>query len=285
MTRLTTADISDITANLKNYDAELVARTGHSLSGIACRATDIDEAQIKNMLPNIRVGVIPFSGGRGIISGFSDAVLNILLHMGCDAFVTQTPDVTGITEAFEKKADVIMLADDERFVALHIRSHQIADNAVCTGQVYATGLDLMAGGLNGRAVLVIGCGPVGASATESLIRMGVGVSVYDVHEEPAKKLAEKIRHTFDKKIQFVKTLDSALDRHKFILDASPASNIIHTQHIKPDTYVSAPGMPLGLDDEANIAISNRCLHDPLQLGVATMLVVAAKYHCEHQAES
>ena len=45
-----------------------------------------------------------------------------------------------------------MLADDERFVALHIRSRSIADNAVCTGKAFATGLSLMAGGLKGREV-------------------------------------------------------------------------------------------------------------------------------------
>ena len=180
MTRLITDDISDIAANLKNYDAELVARTGHTLSGIACRAAEIDEAQIKNLLPEIRVGVIPISSGEGIIGGFADAVLGIFLHMGANAFVTRSTDVAGIAEAFEKKADIMMLADDERFVALHIRSRSIADNSVCTGKAFATGLNLMAGSLKGRKVLVIGCGPVGRSATQTLIRMGARVSVCDI---------------------------------------------------------------------------------------------------------
>jgi pyrrolysine biosynthesis protein PylD len=134
VTRLITADIIDITANLKNYDIELVARTGYSLSGIACCASGIDEARIKNLLPDIRVGVIPISSGKGIIGGFCDAVLSILLHMGCNAFITRTTDVAGIAESFEEKADIIMLANDERFVALDIRSRSIADNAVCTGR-------------------------------------------------------------------------------------------------------------------------------------------------------
>ena len=164
MTRLIAADISDIAANLKNYDRELIARTGYSLSGIACRAAEIDEAQIKNLLPKILVGVIPISSGEGIIGGFGDAVLSILLHMGAKAFVTRTTDVAGIAESFEKNADILLLADDERFVALHIRSRSIADNAVCTGQAFATGLGLMAGSLKGREVLVIGCGPVGRGA-------------------------------------------------------------------------------------------------------------------------
>lgn len=284
MTRLITADIIDIAANLKNYDMELVARTGYSLSGIACCASGIDEAQVKNLLPAIRVGVIPISSGEGIISGFCDAVLNILLHMGCSAFVTRTTDVAGIAESFEKKADIVMLANDERFVALHMRSRSIADNAVCTGKAFATGLSLMAGSLKGREVLVIGCGPVGRSATETLIRIGAGVSVYDVHIEYAKEGVKTIGQTADPKIQIVKTLDSALLHHKYIIDASPARNIIHAHHITPDTYVSAPGFPCGLDAEAEAGISNRFLQDPLQLGVATMLVSAAKFQFDSRQD-
>ena len=281
MTRLKTSDISDIAANLNDYDQELIAKTGHSLCGIACRAVEIDEVQIRNLMPEIRVAVIPITSGKGIIGGFGDAVLSILLHMGADAFVTGVTDVAGIVESFEKKADIVMLSDDERFVALHVKSRSIADNAVCTGNVFATGLSLMAGGLVGREVLVIGCGPVGGSATESLARMGARISVYDINAKPAKALTAAIHQNCDTKIQVVENLETALSRHKCILDASPAGNIIHAHHIPPDTYVSAPGMPSGLDPEAETAISNRYLHDPLQLGVATMLIGAAKYHLEH----
>jgi pyrrolysine biosynthesis protein PylD len=280
--RLITTDISDIAANLKNYDAELIARTGYSLSGIACRAAEVDEAQIRNLLPKIRVGVIPISSGAGIISGFGDAVLSILLHMGAKTFVSRATDIAGIAESFEKKADVVMLADDERFVALHIRSRSIADNSVCTGKAFATGLSLMVGGLNGCEVLVIGCGPVGRSATETLIHMGSLVSVYDVNTESLSEWVKTLGQAANAKIQIVKTLDPALQRHQFIIDASPAENIIHAHHITPDTYVSAPGFPCGLDTEAQVRLAKRLIQDPLQLGVATMLVSAAKYHIEPQ---
>lgn len=282
MTRLRCADIIHIAENLNNYDMELVARTGYSLSDIACRAAEIDKAQIRNLLPEIRVGVVPISSGEGIIGGFSDSVLNILLHMGANAFVTRTADVAGIAESFEKKADIVMLADDERFVALHIQSRSIADNAVCTGKAFATGLSLMAGSLKGREVLVIGCGPVGRSAAETLIRMGSRVSVYDIHIESLMEWVETLGQAADPKIQVVKTLDPALQRHQLIIDASPAGNIIHGHHIKPQTYVSAPGFPCGLDAEAQARLSNRLLQDPLELGVAAMLVSAAKYHIERQ---
>jgi pyrrolysine biosynthesis protein PylD len=282
VTRLRSADIINIAANLKDYNRELLDRTGFSLSGIACRAAEIDKAQIHNLLPAIRVAVIPISSGEGIISGFGDAVLSIILHMGTNAFVTGTSDVAGIAESFEKKADIVMLADDKHFVALHIQSRSIADNAICTGKAFATGLGLMAGSLKGREVLVIGCGPVGRSAAQTLIQMGARVSIYDAHAEPVMEWVKTIGQYTDSKIQIVKTLEPALQRHQLILDASPAVNLIHAHHITPDTYISAPGFPCGLDAEAQARLSDRFLQDPLQLGVATMLVSAVKCHIEHQ---
>jgi pyrrolysine biosynthesis protein PylD len=108
--------------------------------------------------------------------------------------------------------------------------------------------------------------------------MGARVSVYDVQVEPLKVWVKTIDQTADSKIQIVKKLGPALQHHQFIIDASPARNIIHAHHITPDTYVSAPGFPCGLDAEAKERVSSRLLHDPLQLGVATMLVSAAKSH-------
>jgi pyrrolysine biosynthesis protein PylD len=175
-----------------------------------------------------------------------------------------------------------MLADDERFVALHIRSQKNVDNAVCTGNAFVTGLSLMAGSLREREVLVIGLGPVGRSAAQTLIRMGAHVSVYDVQAEPVKALVKTIGQDTDSKIQIVKTLEPALQRYRLIIDASPARNIIHAHHITPDTYISTPGIPCGLDAEAQAILSDRYLYDPLQLGVATMLLSAVKCHIELQ---
>jgi hypothetical protein len=37
-------------------------------------------------------------------------------------------------------------------------------------------------------------------------------------------------------------------------------------------------VPVGLDKEALLKIGNRLLHDPLQIGVATMTMWALKFH-------
>ena len=161
MTRLATDDIRSISAGLAGYESELSAKTGYSLRGIACQAADVNEEEIKDSLKNALIGVIPITGGLGIIGGFSDAVAGIVAHMGCKTFITQVPDVAGLAEAFEQKADIILLADDHRFIALQTATGLLIDNAAATGKGFVAGMHLMAGELNKRNVLVIGCGPEG----------------------------------------------------------------------------------------------------------------------------
>jgi pyrrolysine biosynthesis protein PylD len=281
VTRLKTDEIISIAAGMADYDAELAAKTGFTLRGIACCAAGVREDEIQPMLDSVQVGVIPISSGEGIIGGFCDAIKDIVSHLGCRAFITQAADVAGLVEAFEKDTDIMMLSDDDRFVALHAKRRRIIDNAVATGEGFATGLDLMADGLKGRDVLVIGCGPVGSSAIEHLIRMGARVTVYDINQHRCHDVAESIGQRLNLRIRSSSDLDTALVDARLILDATPASNIILAHHITPETYISAPGVPVGLDVEARSKISDRILHDPLQIGVATMLACALKFHIDY----
>ena len=69
-------------------------------------------------------------------------------------------------------------------------------------------------------------------------------------------------------------LERVLVRHHYIIDATPAPDVINVDHITQDTFVAAPGVPAGLSPEAALKLSGRFLHDPLQIGVATMIVEA-----------
>lgn len=278
MTRLATVDVRSISAGLAGYESELSAKTGYSLRGIACQAADVNEEKIKDSLKNALIGVIPITGGLGIIGGFSDAVAGIVAHLGCKTFISQAIDVAGLAEAFEQKADIILLADDHRFIALHTATGLLIDNAAATGKGFVAGMQLMAGELNKRNVLVIGCGPVGWSATEELVAMGACVSIFDINSARSIDLSGAIKNTCNAKVQIVKDLNRALKSHRFIFDASPATDIIQARHISSDTYISAPGVPVGLDPEARLKIGNRLLHDPLHIGVATMVISAFRFH-------
>jgi len=276
VTRLKTLDIAKISAELDQYDKELLVKTGCNLRGIACRSAGVEEKTAQDLIASTKVGVIPMTCGQGVIRDFADTVQKIVAHIGFNAFVTRHSDVAGLAEAFEKQSDLIILSDDDRFVAINVKSRRVADNADATGKGYVTGLNLMTGGLKGKNVLVIGCGPVGRSAAIGLVRLGVAVSVCDTHRARCDQLARKIMDLMGAEIRIEMELNSALIRHRCIIDASSAADFIDERHITRNTYISAPGMPSGLSPEALSKISDRLLHDPLQIGVATMIMEAVK---------
>ena len=134
MTRLTTDDIATIADELEAYDSKLLSKTGCTLCGIACRAAGVEESEIKKLSGNLLVGVIPITFGGGVISGFCESVAGIVSHIGCRAFVTSAADIAGIAEAVEKKADILMFADDDRFVAIDMANRQCRGQRRCDGK-------------------------------------------------------------------------------------------------------------------------------------------------------
>ncbi len=278
MTRLGTADVRDIPTDLHAYDAELNRKTGGSLRDLACHAAQMAGNGIADESPHFRMGVIPVTSGKGVISGFSEAVCAIVSHLGFEAFVTNGADVAGLAEAFEKGAHGILMADDRRFVAIHMESRRVIYNETATARGYVAGLDLMTGGLRGRNVAVIGCGPVGSAAMETAIDRGAVLSVFDVDSTRCRNAVKTVERSWGSKIKIRTDFESLLYDTNLIIDATPAGNIIHESHIGSGTFIAAPGVPLGLDSKACTKIGARLLHDPLQIGVATMAMLAFKAH-------
>lgn len=272
MTRLKSHDIAGVSAGLEKLDAELREKTGRSLFGIACHAAGIAGKTACDLIASARVGVVPMTCGQGLIGGFADTVRDIATHIGFDAFVTRHTDVAGIAEAFERKADILMMADDDRFIALNIKRHRVIDNALATGEGFAAGLDLMVGGLKDRRVLIIGCGSVGRSAAIACVKFGAKVSVYDVNRQRSVEVAKQLNDLSKVNIQY--SLQTALSRYQLLIDATNSANVIGEKEITPDTFIAAPGIPLGLTEAAYAKVKDRLLHDPLQTGVATMGVMA-----------
>ena len=129
MTRLRAKDIRNITTALEDYDAHLVKKTGETLRQIACLAVGIDEEEVRRSQDNFRVSVIPITSGQGIIDGFASVVESITRHLGFPSSATQKTDVSGLGEAFEKAANIIMLADDHSFLAINLARGRVVDNA------------------------------------------------------------------------------------------------------------------------------------------------------------
>jgi len=303
MTRLTREDLLPLCPGLEEFEEQLRVKTGVSLRRLACQACGLEEALFSALTAPVRIAVVPVDWGLGIIEGFSEAVAAICRYLGLEAFVTRQANVAGLAEALERRADVLMTADDDRFVALELRGRRAVDNAEATGIGFAEALALMAGGLEGQRVLVIGCGPVGRAAALRLLALGASVCLCDRDSGRLSAAAREARRaasgaapcgdygdtapcgdygdtapcgdTADR-VAEAADLETALAGHHLILDASPAADIIAARHVGPGTIVSAPGVPHGLSAGALAAIGNRFLHDPLRIGVAVMAFGALK---------
>jgi len=257
-----------IDVELDIYDKELLRKTSSTLRQIACRAAGVTELELFSAADSIQVAVVPVTSGKGIIEGFCDAVQGIIRYLGFKAFITHCHDVNGLAEGIERGAEVIFLADDDRFVAINLPCRKVVDNTEATGRGYVAALECLKGNLHGQSVLVIGAGRVGRSAARALKELGAKVAVFDIDQTKAEILAREYKFGLEK------NLAEALHKYTTLIDASPAPNIIQAEHIKPVTVVVAPGIPLGLSNEARSLVEDRLVHDPLQIGVATMLVMS-----------
>ena len=276
MTRLRTDDIKHIGQELKAYDQQLLNMTGNTLKGIAIHAVGPLDYELEEVVKSFKVCVVPMTCGQGVIDGFSAAVSEIISHLGFHSFVANNPDVAGIAEAFEKKSDIILLADDNRFVAINVQTKYVSDNDEMTAKGFVAGIDLMASGLKGNNVLLIGCGEVGTYTAKTLVNMGVRVAVCDIDPQLALALQKEIMDETKIEIQIDNAWPSTSKKYRYIIDATPSTDLIDASVITSDTYVAVPGVPCGLSPEARKILSNRYLHDPLQIGVAAMVIDACK---------
>lgn len=275
MTRLRSEDMAITARDLHAYDLDLRRKIGIDLIGIACGAANMDQLEFARLALSTRVAAVPVTLGEGIIEGFSEAIKRIMAHLGFPSLVTSKPDIAGIAEAYERRCGLILLSDDQNFIALNTLTRKVVSNSKATGTGYAWGLNIMAGGIRDQRVLVIGCGPVGCSAIEKLIELGAHVCVHDVDRVKAHRFAVEMKGR-SKKLEVEDDLDAALRRFRLILDATPAARIIPADTIDSNTCISAPGVPIGLTPEASTKASGRILHDFLEIGVATMAAMSLK---------
>ncbi|SHN68838.1 3-methylornithyl-N6-L-lysine dehydrogenase PylD [Desulfitobacterium chlororespirans] len=268
MTRLQVSDIELILEQMNVYDRELLAKTGYRLSHIAAHAVGRSWTDVPD--PGL-IAVVPMTCGLGVISGFAETVAGILRFLGMNTFVPVSPDVKGFAEALERQAEIIFMADEERFIGVHLKTGQISDNSVATGRGFAAALDCLTGGLRERDVLILGAGPVGRAAAFAVLDFGGNVHVLDKDLTVSEKLAHEMLCQRGCSIGIEKGLDSALGKHRAIVVACPEGGLLRPDHLHTDTCIAAPGVPLGIQPHAIKKVEQRLIHDPLQLGVATML--------------
>lgn len=265
MTRLVEADINTLLVNLKKYDGTIKQQTGMALIDIAMHAVGL-----KKPFSHMKTAVIPVTSGLGIIDGFSDTVCGILRYFGIDAYVTSNTDVGGVQEAYRNGAELIFMADDFVCSAFSLHEGVYSDNGYATGIGFAAALEATICRRKDveKKVLVLGLGPVGCAAAEYLQNCGCQVWVYDNQESVLRSFVEQHTH--------ISILDNKQQKKTFpyIYDATPVSHVICREDVTEQTMIAAPGMPLGVEEEAKQVAT--VIHNPLELGILTMYCECVK---------
>ena len=261
MTRLTSDDIEDVWDGAR-LDTRLEAATGRTVRELAMEAAGLPDGMD---LSSFSVVSVPITSGLGEIGGFAQSLDAIARHLGMRSQVSHVPDVSGFAAAVESGADIVLMADDDRFVAYNTVTGTVADNARCTALGYSYALRDAAGGLAGREVLVMGAGFVGSEAVRILRDMHAMVSVADIDTEKASRLA-----TYEG-VGWIEDVREAITTHRLILNATPGT--IPGHDMMQGVIVSSPGVPFSFDEEARRR-AKAIIHDPLEIGAAVMLTVA-----------
>lgn len=269
MSRLYYELIKDIPSSLPELDGDLLRCTGHNLVSLAARTTCLPLTTIHEEIKDQTAAVVPISSGEGMIPGFTDAVAAILEYIGLKAWVTGHPDVVGFGEAVKSGADILFAADDLEFLAINPRNRKVVENAWATAngfvQALAAAAEMRSDTLEGQEVLALGLGKVGTHAVKAFQELGSRTWVFDTDSTRLQACVDQ-----HKDVQVVKDLKMAFQTMDYILDATPAAEIIDESMIRPTTIISCPGVPHGLTPAARAKIGTGFIHDKLPLGVAVM---------------
>jgi len=276
MTRLTEHDVRRLSERLGEFEQSLRRVTGCGLLQIAAQAADAGPGAAARLadagpgaaagIAGARLAVVPISAGQGFIPGFTDCVAAILVHLGCDAFVTPEPDMRGWQAAAAAGAQAVFAADDQRFIALNIRTGACVDDDPATAAGFVAALAAAAGGVAGRPVLVLGLGPVGRAAVARLRHLDADVLA--VERDQARSDAAAAAGLDFRLV----TLDEGLASCRLVVDATPSPDLVDASWVTAESIAAVPGLPSAFTATAQAALGDRHIHEPLALGVAVMAV-------------
>ncbi|MDZ7762400.1 MAG: 3-methylornithyl-N6-L-lysine dehydrogenase PylD [Desulfovermiculus sp.] len=275
MTRLTPDNIFGLSHDLRDYDLELHKKTGFTLKGLSLLATELSEHEFALRSKDSLFAIVPMTSGQGVISGFSEAVCDIISFLQCQAKITSSPDIAGMAEAFHAQADFIFCADDADFICLNMKTRSVVHNDQATAKGYATALKIHLDHRQGK-VLVLGCGRIGQSALAELLVDKFHVAVYDPDAAKVAAWYENLSSEKKKYTQILSSFPPSFDEYAGVLDATPVPDIIYPQLVHTDLLIAAPGVPLGIPSEALDQVKAQVVHDPLQIGVAVMVTLSLK---------
>ena len=270
MTRLTSSDVREIDG-WAEYDRLIRGQLGVDLPGLAAAAADLPAAEVRRGLAGRKLAAVSISSGEGVVGGFAAGLAAIGRRLGLEARVMEAPDEAGFIQAARWGADLVIHADDERFL-VRDRLGRTADNNPATSRAFVAALEMMAEGrsLAGREVVVLGLGVIGRGAALRLVELGAVPLMYDPDESRWPE-AEAGRGP-GKILRGREALAEALSRTSLIFEAVPSADVLDEKLWPAHPVVAAPGVPLAWPESwLRPGARGRLWHDPLQSGTAAML--------------
>lgn len=263
MTRLITDWIADIEDTIKDRERDLKDKTGMDYAALAAKVSGCSASDIERAARQLKVAVVPVTTGQGIIGSFSESVAAVTRTIGFPSFVTRQTDVNGLHEAYKDGADIVFMADDDRFISINLNKKKMADNDYATASGYTAALEGAIGSFVGKEILILGCGAVGREFIRILKKKGTTFAIHDI---------SGIRLAIARKEDASCIISpEEIKRYKYIIDATNQGGWLHREMLHPEAWIASPGIPLSLDQEMLEIYSDRLIHDPLQIGVASML--------------
>lgn len=255
MALLTPDDLENINKQLQEADSAVQRVTGLDIKGV-CKdfygTTPCCE----------KVGIIPVTSGNGVIGNFSASLHAITKYFGFDSFVTDMPDVSGYYEAVSNGAQIILMADDNTFLAHNLKNGKIANNQPCTGIIYA---EIASRYLktDSKDVLAVGLGKVGFPGVAHFVHKGFRVYGYDADRELLDKTVSNLGITpFDPENP---------KKFSIIFEATPCADTIPESVISGNCVISTPGIPCAISKELQKKYGVELVMEPLGIGTASML--------------
>ncbi|AAM03605.1 TPA: 3-methylornithyl-N6-L-lysine dehydrogenase PylD [Methanosarcina acetivorans] len=255
MALLTPEDLENINRQLHEADSTVRRVTGLDIKGV-CKdfygTTPCCE----------KVGIVPVTSGNGIIGNFSESLRAITEYFGFDSFVTTMPDVSGYYEAVRNGAQIILMADDNTFLAHNLKNGKIANNQPCTGIIYAE-IASRYMKADSKDVLAVGLGKVGFPGAAHLVNKGFRVYGYDADKALLEKTVSDLGITpFEPENP---------RRFSIIFEATPCADTVPESVISDNCVISTPGIPCAISRELQEKYGVELIMEPLGIGTASML--------------
>ena len=156
------------------------------------------------------------------------------------------------------------MADDRRYIGFRLDRRRISDNNAATARGFVTALAAMCPqSLNGKEVLVLGCGAVGQLAAAHLLKKNASPVFYDKNSAAQDACKHMGFH-------FLCGM-SDIAGYQYILDATSEGGWLGCEMLHRNVRISAPGVPLSLNPEALELHRKHLVHDLLHIGTLAML--------------